>query len=150
MLPCERGGLWQQAVGTWKMMERHIAPNVITCSAVISACERGGRWQKAFSILCEMRQRHVVPNAITYSAAISACEQGALWQQVLGVRREAWRQRLDLDAISYNCVISIEPLFSLDPIDNGKTEEGDPDSSMQEKRFEPDWLAGISVREIMF
>ena len=35
-------------------------------------------------------------------------------------------------------------------MDNGKTEEGDPDSSMQEKRFEPEWLAGISVGEIVF
>jgi hypothetical protein len=36
-----------------------------------------------------------------------------------------------------------EPFFSLDPVDP-------QNATMQEKRFEPDWLAGTSVGEVMF
>jgi len=44
-----------------------------------------------------------------------------------------------------------EPLFSLDPIKPTKSAaEQDPDCSMQMKRFEPDWLAGTSLGEVMF
>lgn len=39
------------------------------------------------------------------------------------------------------------PLFSLDPLDPGHPWEK---NSMQEKRFEPEWLAGTSVGEVMF
>merc|ERR1719512_421684 len=38
-----------------------------------------------------------------------------------------------------------EPLFSLDPVDPAS-----PKSSMQKKRFEPAWLAGTSVGEVLF
>mmetsp|Transcript_107455 Transcript_107455/g.269550 ORF Transcript_107455/g.269550 Transcript_107455/m.269550 type:complete len:895 (+) Transcript_107455:103-2787(+) len=43
-----------------------------------------------------------------------------------------------------------EPLFSLDPAENGKLDDKDPEASMLVKRFEPDWLAGTSVGEVMF
>lgn len=39
-----------------------------------------------------------------------------------------------------------EPLFSLDPVDVTK----DPKHQMQTKRFEPDWLMGTSLGEVMF
>eukprot|EP00415_Alexandrium_ostenfeldii_P002814 UN2814 len=42
-----------------------------------------------------------------------------------------------------------EPLFSLDPVDAG-SEFFDPKRSMQVKRFEPAWLAGTSVGEVLF
>merc|ERR1719195_2121261 len=38
-----------------------------------------------------------------------------------------------------------EPLFSLDPVDLSS-----PKSSTQQKRFEPAWLAGTSVGEVLF
>mmetsp|Transcript_162560 Transcript_162560/g.312109 ORF Transcript_162560/g.312109 Transcript_162560/m.312109 type:complete len:908 (-) Transcript_162560:166-2889(-) len=40
-----------------------------------------------------------------------------------------------------------EPLFSLDPLENNQAKEKD---TMQEKRYEPEWLAGTSVGEILF
>eukprot|EP00747_Dinoflagellata_sp_TGD_P191486 gnl/TRDRNA2_/TRDRNA2_54938_c0_seq1.p1 gnl/TRDRNA2_/TRDRNA2_54938_c0~~gnl/TRDRNA2_/TRDRNA2_54938_c0_seq1.p1 ORF type:complete len:998 (+),score=249.98 gnl/TRDRNA2_/TRDRNA2_54938_c0_seq1:81-3074(+) len=42
-----------------------------------------------------------------------------------------------------------EPLFSLDPLDP-KCASNDPKASMQVKRFEPDWLAGTSVGDVLF
>jgi len=39
-----------------------------------------------------------------------------------------------------------EPLFSLDPLQQSTG----PEASMQKKRFEPEWLAGTSVGEVMF
>jgi len=43
-----------------------------------------------------------------------------------------------------------EPLFSLDPVENGKLDDEDAEASMQVKRFEPEWLAGTSMGEVMF
>mmetsp|Transcript_52237 Transcript_52237/g.113805 ORF Transcript_52237/g.113805 Transcript_52237/m.113805 type:complete len:1026 (+) Transcript_52237:80-3157(+) len=45
-----------------------------------------------------------------------------------------------------------EPLFSLDPVDAKQllTKAGDPEASMQTKRFEPEWLAGTMLGEVMF
>jgi len=43
-----------------------------------------------------------------------------------------------------------EPLFSLDPVENGQVGEEDAEAAMHIKRFEPDWLAGTSVGEVMF
>lgn len=42
-----------------------------------------------------------------------------------------------------------EPLFSLDPVDNGRQDDAE-EASMQCKRFEPEWLAGTSLGEVMF
>jgi len=42
-----------------------------------------------------------------------------------------------------------EPLFSLDPLEATR-DLLIPESSMQKKRFEPEWLAGTSVGEVMF
>mmetsp|Transcript_105598 Transcript_105598/g.256443 ORF Transcript_105598/g.256443 Transcript_105598/m.256443 type:complete len:979 (-) Transcript_105598:108-3044(-) len=42
-----------------------------------------------------------------------------------------------------------EPLFSLDPVD-AESEFFDPKASMLVKRFEPAWLAGTSVGEVLF
>merc|ERR1719210_2231188 len=46
---------------------------------------------------------------------------------------------------------SREPQFSLDPVDAARAiEENDPEASMQVKHFEPEWLAGTSMGEVMF
>merc|ERR1719210_237696 len=46
---------------------------------------------------------------------------------------------------------SREPQFSLDPVDAARAiEENDPEASMQVKHFEPEWLAGTSLGEVMF
>ena len=51
-----------------------VLPNVISCSAVISACGIGQHRQQALDTLKVMRQTAVLPNAISYSAVINACE----------------------------------------------------------------------------
>jgi len=43
-----------------------------------------------------------------------------------------------------------EPLFSLDPREDSQDRLDGPDSKWQVKRFEPDWLEGTSVGEVMF
>lgn len=43
-----------------------------------------------------------------------------------------------------------EPLFSLDPREDSMDRSSDPDSKWQVKRFEPEWLEGTSVGEVMF
>jgi len=43
-----------------------------------------------------------------------------------------------------------EPLFSLDPVVDPTADPGEVKDVMQVKRFEPEWLAGTSVGEVMF
>jgi len=43
-----------------------------------------------------------------------------------------------------------EPLFSLDPVDAPGAPPDEPRDLLQRKRFEPPWLAGTSVGDVMF
>lgn len=60
-------------------------------------------------------------------------------------------ESLNLEYLSLSLRIRLregrEPLFSLDPVDSSSTCEKE---GMQFKRFEPEWIAGTSVGEIMF
>jgi pentatricopeptide repeat protein len=49
-----------------------VEPEVITCSAAISACEKGGQWEKVLQLLEEMRAKGVKPDVTTYAAVIGA------------------------------------------------------------------------------
>ena len=65
---------WERALELLEeMRERGLKPDVISCSAAISACEKGGKWQSAVELLEEMRERGLKPDVISCSAAISAC-----------------------------------------------------------------------------
>ena len=70
-----------------------LSPDVITCSAAISACEKGSQPQKALSLLVGIRRQALSPDVITCSATISACEKGSRPPKALrllvGMRRDA-------------------------------------------------------------
>ena len=51
-------------------------PDVISCSAAISAGGRCQQWQQAFGVLAVMQLTAVLPDVISYNAVISACEKG--------------------------------------------------------------------------
>ena len=63
------------------MLQTAVLPNVISCSAAVSACEKGQQWQQALGDLAVMQQAAVLPNVISYAAAISACVRGQQRQQ---------------------------------------------------------------------
>ena len=54
------------------------------------------------------------------------------------------------EGFQVRCSEGREPLLSLDPVNNDRAEPEAPEGAMQLKRFEPEWLAGASVGEIMF
>jgi len=60
-------------------------------------------------------------------------------------------QAMNLEYLSLSLRVRVregrEPVFSLDPVDASSEFKKD---SMQFKRFEPEWLAGTSVGEVMF
>jgi len=60
-------------------------------------------------------------------------------------------QSMNLEYLSLSLRVRVregrEPVFSLDPVDASSEFKKD---SMQFKRFEPEWLAGTSVGEVMF
>eukprot|EP00969_Alexandrium_andersonii_P169478 7492275-Alexandrium_andersonii.AAC.1 len=52
------------------MSQQHVEPNVISCSAAVSACEKGGRWQAALDLLGSMAQRRVELDVISCNAVV--------------------------------------------------------------------------------
>ena len=74
--------------------EKGLEPDVITCSAAISACEKAKQLRKALELLEEMRQKGLEPDVITYNAAISACEKNRRrqWRSYRRCDRKAWSQ----------------------------------------------------------
>jgi pentatricopeptide repeat protein len=57
------------------MQRQGVVPDVITCSALISACGKGKQPERALEVFEAMQRQGVVPNVITYSALISACPE---------------------------------------------------------------------------
>ena len=59
------------------MNRNQVTPDVVTCTAIISALDKGKQWRQALALLNEMRNNtsnnYPLPNVVTYSCAISAC-----------------------------------------------------------------------------
>ena len=54
-----------------------LLPDVINCSAAISAHEKGMQWETALGLLQEMvDQLPLTAQVVSWSAAISSCEKG--------------------------------------------------------------------------
>ena len=51
------------------MLQTAVLPNVISCSAAVSACEKGQQWQQSLGVLAVMQQAAVLPNVISYADA---------------------------------------------------------------------------------
>ena len=66
------------------MQLQGVMPNVITCSALISACEKGKQLERALELF-EARQLSV---HVSFNAAIGACEKGKLREEALGLLQE--------------------------------------------------------------
>ena len=55
---------------------KELQPEVISCSAMISACEKGAQWEAALGFLLEMPRGSLQPELFSFDTAISACEKG--------------------------------------------------------------------------
>ncbi|CAE8702922.1 unnamed protein product, partial [Polarella glacialis] len=62
-----------------------LAPDLITCGAVISTCERALQWEWALWLLDVMPGYKLKPDVMTCSAAISACAKSLKWELALGL-----------------------------------------------------------------
>jgi len=56
------------------MRRQRVAPEVVTCSAAISACRQGERWAHALALLGGMPQDRLAADAIAHNAALSSCQ----------------------------------------------------------------------------
>eukprot|EP00415_Alexandrium_ostenfeldii_P003675 UN3675 len=79
-------------------------PNVISCSAVISACEKGRKWRVALAMLFSMLGLRIEPNLVSWNAATSACEPGSQWRSAIGLLHSMAWLRIHLDVGS--CSVS--------------------------------------------
>ena len=90
---CLCQGRWLDALAIYEeMKQRGLEPNVITCSALISACAKARKLDKAFEVFAEMKQRGLQPEVITCNALISACEKTQQVDKALEIFAEMkWR-----------------------------------------------------------
>eukprot|EP00930_Biecheleria_cincta_P012099 TRINITY_DN11546_c0_g1_i5.p1 TRINITY_DN11546_c0_g1~~TRINITY_DN11546_c0_g1_i5.p1 ORF type:complete len:283 (-),score=21.76 TRINITY_DN11546_c0_g1_i5:77-925(-) len=83
---CEKGTLWQRALGFAKFLQQmEVPPNAISHSSAISACEKGWPWRQARRPVVCRQQIETLPKVISYRSTISACEKGWPWRQALGL-----------------------------------------------------------------
>jgi len=76
--PTVRGPQHQQASRLSRAVLRPtIVPEVVTCSAAVSACERGQQYQQNLPLLRAMRRDAIVRDGVTCSATMSACERAS-------------------------------------------------------------------------
>ena len=54
-------------------------PDVISCSAPISACKKGVQWETALGLLQEMPRRSLQLVLVSCNGLINACETGTRW-----------------------------------------------------------------------
>ena len=95
-------GQWEPALRLFHaMLEDTVQPNVLSCSATISACEKAGRWQQALFLLFDAPTARIEVNVVSGNAAISACEKASQWQQALELFKWMSRIKVDQDAISF-------------------------------------------------
>ncbi len=72
LIPGEKGEQWEAALGLLQEIVRQsLLPNVVCCSAVISACKKD--------------------DAVSCSAAVSACEKCEQWEAALGLLQDMVR-----------------------------------------------------------
>ena len=64
---------WEAALGLLREMPRRsLQPDVISCSAAISACEEGVQWEAALGLLQEMPSCGHQPEIVSWGATILA------------------------------------------------------------------------------
>ncbi|CAJ1392188.1 unnamed protein product [Effrenium voratum] len=102
---CGDNGRWRHALDIFSQL-RSLQPDIITCSAMISAYEKGCEWQRACGALEDLRSRGLRPNIISFGSLISACEKGGEWQRALGLLEELRAVRLEPNDVVCNSAIS--------------------------------------------
>jgi len=83
-----------------------LQPNVVACSAAVSACERGLQWQRALQVLASLPDAGISPNTITMNAAVSACERVSQWPPAFQLLRRMWRRGPRPDVVTVSAAIS--------------------------------------------
>ncbi|CAE8637123.1 unnamed protein product, partial [Polarella glacialis] len=86
---CSRARQWRTALRLFAELRLcpELRPNVVLCSAAISAFGAGGLWASATSLLEELHASDMGerPDVAAYSAAISACAKAARWEHTIGL-----------------------------------------------------------------
>lgn len=65
------------------MLQHGIQPDVVSCTALISALATGGQWQQSEQVVSWMLQSGVRPNVRTYTALLNSLGQARQWQRAV-------------------------------------------------------------------
>uniref|UniRef100_A0A6T1JVG4 Uncharacterized protein n=1 Tax=Alexandrium monilatum TaxID=311494 RepID=A0A6T1JVG4_9DINO len=67
------------------MPEFGLLPDLICCSAVLSALGKGMVWRLAIALFQHLPQLQLMADVISFNIILSACEKAAEWQLAVGI-----------------------------------------------------------------
>ena len=82
-----------------------LKPNIISCSASISACEKGAKWERTVELLGQMREFVLKPDMFSDSAAMSACRKRDKWDRTFELLKKMRERGLKPDVISCSAAL---------------------------------------------
>lgn len=77
-------GQWERAVAFFdEMLSWGIKPDVVSCTALITALGTDGQWERAEKVVEWMLRSDIKPNVRTYTALVAALGQAKQWDRAL-------------------------------------------------------------------
>jgi len=91
-----------------EMLQKGLAPDVVSYAGVIGACEKGRMPKKGLHRFQEMLDRGVSPDITCFNCAIRCCEQLGLAQKAMEVFGKMNEQQVIPDVDTYASLISVD------------------------------------------
>ena len=89
---------WLLATQLFADLQKHLEPDLVTYTSLVSACGRGLQWQTALSLAHSSPQS----DAILYISTLTTCSKATQWQAALMEFQDLRRRRWDVDADAYD------------------------------------------------
>ena len=103
-----RRHLWEKALSILERISNHgIRPDIICCTAAVSACAMATQWQRAFAVFDSVRQVYtLVPDLVSYNSLMFASSNAGSWQLSTCIIEDMGMRRIKPDRISYNTLLT--------------------------------------------
>jgi len=80
---CAAGGEWRRGAALFDEMRNRwgIKPDVVSCTALVTAFGTDGQWSRAQQVVDWMHSAGIRPNVRTYTALVAALGRGGQWER---------------------------------------------------------------------